>query len=131
MTFSGAKSQGANDPRDATPRFRRSWFSTLLGRVVPVIMPVTAVLMPRMRYRQAAFLAQLRVFGGHAFGYFRHVRNEIGTKPHRVGCACLPLLGSALSGGGVETDQQQTSRQRRPEDKTHTHIGKFPQVPSG
>ncbi|HUZ33270.1 MAG TPA: hypothetical protein VMV19_14385 [Xanthobacteraceae bacterium] len=92
------------------------------------MMPVSAVLVlvVSMRHRHAAFLAQLRAFGDHAFGYFRHVRNEIGTKPHRVGRTCMPLLRSALSGGGVETDQQQTSRQRQPEEKTHTHIGKFP-----
>jgi hypothetical protein len=79
-------------------------------------MPIVVVL---VRHGEAALPAQMPVIVDHAFGNFRHIRNEIGAKPHCIGRAGLAGLGRALGKSALKADQQKSGRQRRPADKTH------------
>jgi hypothetical protein len=58
----------------------------------PVVGPVS------VRHRGPAFWTQLCPLSHHAFRSLRHIRDEIGTKPHRIRRASLTSLGAALSG---------------------------------
>lgn len=56
--------------------------------IVAVIMPVMAA-MRLAAHGDTASLAELGRLRFHAGRDPRHIRNDIGTKPHRVGRACL------------------------------------------
>jgi len=66
-------------------------------------MPVGAVL---VSHCAAARLAEFPVFGDHAFGDFRHVRDEVRTKPHRIRRTCLPGFLRALRTGAGQADKK-------------------------
>ena len=61
------------------------------------VMPIGAVVGP-VPHRGAACRTPLCPLGHHAPCRLRHVRNEFGTKPHRIWRAGLTGLGRALSG---------------------------------
>ena len=61
------------------------------------VMPIGAMVGP-VPHRGTARRTPLCPLGHHAPRRLRHVRNEFGTKPHRIGRAGLTGLGCALSG---------------------------------
>src|SRR5271166_5908266 len=95
---------------------------------VPV-MPAMAVASPSMcpisvdpvamRHRQAASRTELAVLGVHASRDLRHVWDEFGAQPHRIGCASLAGLIAALGSGWVEGSKKCDDRQRQPANETH------------
>jgi len=73
--------------------------------VMPVIVPVTV--RRAAAHGDAARLAELRVLRSHAGRDPGHVRNDVGTKPHRIRRARLTGRIAALSGCAVETTEKQ------------------------
>jgi hypothetical protein len=57
-------------------------------------------------HREAARLAEFLVLCDHTLGDFRHVRDEIGTDPHRIGRASVADLGTALSSGVAQANKK-------------------------
>jgi len=79
-------------------------------------MPVDPV---AMRHRQAASGAELGVLGAHACRDLRHVWDEFGAQPHRIGRACLAGLIAALGSSRIEGSKKCDDRQRQPANETH------------
>lgn len=70
------------------------------------------------RHGAATFRTDLSPLPMHARRDFRLVRNEIGTKPHRVrraGLADIATLGT----GFIQAPEQCADRQRQPADKVY------------
>jgi hypothetical protein len=86
-------------PPITNPRHRKVGDSLLAAAAMRAIsvMPIGAVGGP-VPHRGAACRTPLCPLGHHAPRRLRHVRNEIGTKPHRIGRAGLTGLGCTLSG---------------------------------
>ena len=123
---------GARDlaPQCAASAVRRVTSRSAMGLLqmaVPAMMPARR---PRLcvpaaaTHRQPALLTDLRVFCAHACGDLGSVRNELRTKPHRIGRAEL-LDATPLSPGTIE--QQHTCQQGWPESQVNDpHQGYFP-----
>jgi hypothetical protein len=75
-------------------------------------------------HRNLARLAQHSPLGDHAFGDFRHVRDEVGAKLHRIACASVAgfLAGLSMDAARshcVNADQQSNGQQYRSACETH------------
>jgi len=75
--------------------------------VVPVVIPVTAPVGRLAAHGDAARFAELPVLRLHAGCDPRHIRDDIGTEPHRIGRARLAGGIAALGGRAVGTTKQQ------------------------
>ena len=95
-------------------------------------MPVSVVvfLMLPAAHRQAAGVAELRIFGFHARGNFRNIRDNIGAQPHGVGRTGLLGVGAGwswsvglgvnLGVGQVEPIKQCAGQQCQPANQAHS-----------
>ena len=85
----------------------------------PSMCPISVDGPVAMRHRQAASGAELGVLGVHACRDPRHVWDEFGTQPHRIGRASLAGLVAALGDGWVEDSKKRDDRQHQPANETH------------
>lgn len=76
----------------------------------------------------AAGFAELRGLGFHAGGNLRHVRNNIGTKPHGVGGACLADGVTTLGSRAVDTTKQDGREQDKRAGQVNDPHDVFPGV---
>jgi hypothetical protein len=81
----------------------------------PVVM---AVLVASAYHDEATWLAELRPLRFHARGYLRHVRNNVGAQPHRVGRAGLARRVAALRRRAIDAINKDTGQQRQPAKET-------------
>jgi hypothetical protein len=94
-----------------------------VAMVVIVVHPAPAAAAPAARHGDAAFFADLRVLCFHADSDFRPIRDELGTKPHRIGSTSLldadrTRAGGALGAGLVKAaKEQRADRQYQPANK--------------
>jgi hypothetical protein len=72
-----------------------------------------------MRHRQTASGAELGVLGVHACRDLRHIWDEFGAQPHRIGRASLAGLRAALGSGSVDGNKKCDDRQCQPANETH------------
>ena len=89
-----------------------------VAMVVVVTHPALAAAAPA-GHGHAALFADLRVLCFHADGDFCPIRDELGTKPHRIGRTSLldadrARAGSALGPGLVKAVKKQRARQYQP-----------------
>jgi hypothetical protein len=122
MAFSAANSQDDGGRRDAAPQVNPLCWMPERNSVAMPAMPDPAMMgfVLAATHRQAARLAELRIFGFHASRHFRDIRNDIGAQPHRVGRAGLLLIGTALSAGAIETPNQGADQQHETANKMHS-----------
>jgi hypothetical protein len=126
MTPSGRSAQGRRGPRDAAPQSagrdidpNPGWIRSAGLLAVPFVMDM-AMPVPTMtvRHGAATFRTEFTPLGVHASRDFRHVGNEVRTKPHRVGCAGLAGI-DGLSPGTVKSTAECTGRQRQPANEMY------------
>jgi len=95
-----------------------------VAMVIIVVHPApAAATTPAASHGQAALFADLRVLCFHADGDFCPIRDELGTKPHRIGRTSLlnadwARAGGALGAGLVKAaKEQRADRQYQPANK--------------
>jgi hypothetical protein len=115
MALSAAAAQAATRHRDARSQARKNRSSAMMSVVmviVMVVMRVTAFARGFAAHRHPAPFAELRRLRLHAGRDPRHVGNNIGTKPHCVGRACLTGGVAALGGRAIETAEKQNGQHK-------------------
>jgi hypothetical protein len=123
MAFSAENPQDNGGRRDAAPQANPfCWKMPERNSAAMPAMPGPAMMgfVLAAAHRQAARLAELRIFRVHASRHFRDVRNDVGAQPHRVGRAGLLLFGTALSTGAIEAPNQGADQQHETANKTHS-----------
>ena len=96
-----AAANGCDRPKAARRRLLKKSAAVSAVRAMSV-MPIRPVVGPMsVRHRGPAFWTRLCQLSHHAFRSLRHIRGEIGTKPHRIRRASLTSLGAALRGGAA------------------------------
>jgi hypothetical protein len=93
--------------------------------IVMVVMRVTAFARRLAAHRHPARFTQLRRLRLHAGRDPRHVGNNIGTKPHRVGRACLTGGVAALGSRAIETAEKHNGQHEYAGQVNNPHV--FPQ----
>lgn len=104
---------------DAAPQPLGQFGGGLAASMPPVVRAATAVVpFVTTRHRDTTFLAELSMLRFHACRNFRHVRNKLGTEPHRVRRAGLLDLGTgSLSGDFANAAKQGGNWQRQPKNE--------------
>src|SRR5208282_3761796 len=90
--------------------------------------PMVMHRVPAAAHRDGTLFAELPMLFFHAGRDFRHVRNELGAQPHRVGCAGLARLGCALGAGAIELTEKRAGQEPQPAGKTNDPHGYSPSL---
>src|SRR4029077_15755346 len=108
----------------------RGGSAAMVTMAIVVVMPamVTRPRGPLAAHRHAAGLAELSGLGFHAGSNLRHVRNNIGTKPHGIGGACLADGVATLGGRAVDTTKQDGCQQYKRAGQVNDPHNVFPVV---
>jgi hypothetical protein len=103
--------------------------AAMVAVAIVMIVPAMAFAGRFAAHGDAAGWAELRVLCVHASGDLRHVGDDVGTKPHRIGRARLArgiaALGTTLGGRAVETTKKRGEQDSRTGQVNNPHIFLF------
>jgi hypothetical protein len=128
MALSDAAAQVASRHRDARSQARKNRSSAMMLVVMVIVMAVMGVTAFARRFaahRHPTPFTELRRLRLHASRDPRDVGNNVRTKPHRVGRACLTRGVAALGGRAIETAEKHNGQHKCTGQVNNPHV--FPQ----
>jgi hypothetical protein len=120
---SGSRRRVADQTRRRNLRSVQQCSAAVVAMTIVMIMPVMVRRAGRTAHGDPAGRAELPVLRFHAGRNPRHVRDDIGTKPHRIGRARLTGGIAALGGRAVREKSKRTGQQcKRASQLDNTHL---------